>query len=229
MFKLLTNEGDGVLSTISVDVPGFPFGSATPYCLDADFVPNILISGIAQHTKNIVSNNKVSLLISERSSKTNKQAQGRLTYIGEAKKVENSEDIKKRYISYFPSSVDYFKTHDFSFYKIQPVRLRYIGGFGKIYWVEKDILNLKNIFTPDEEQKIVIHMNQDHQNSLNDYARFYLDHRFEENDYIRMSGLDQFGMDLSVNEVKHRIFFERELGHSNEARTILVEMAKASK
>ena len=220
MFKLLTHEGDGILSTISVDVEGYPFGSVTPYCLDRDFVPNILISSIAQHTKNIKANPKVSLMISERTGKTNKQAQGRLTYIGDAVRVDESEDIKARYVNYFPNSKDYFKTHDFAFYKIRPVRLRYIGGFGKIYWVEKDVLVMRNIFSCEDEVRIVKHMNEDHSGSLKDYARA------GENDQVLMCGLDQFGFDLSVNEMKERIEFEQALENVSEARTIFTQLAK---
>ena len=226
MFKLLTHQGDGILSSISLDVEGYPFGSATPYCLDSDFVPNILISSIAQHTKNIQANRKVSLLISERSSATNKQSLGRLTYVGDAIKVENDEDIKKRYLSYFPSAQNYFGTHDFSFYKINPVRLRFIGGFGKIYWIEKESINIKNIFGSDEELRIVNHMNDDHGHNLREYSRFYLEHECRESDSIRMCGLDQFGMDLSINEIKYRIDFKRELSETSEARGTLVEMTK---
>lgn len=229
MFKLLTHEGDGVLSTISIDVEGYPFGSVTPYCLDADFVPNILISSIAQHTKNILANPKVSLLISETHTKTNKQSLSRLTYIGDAQKVVDDEDIKKRYLSYFPAAADYFKAHSFSFYRINPTRLRYIGGFGKIYWIEKEDLKLKNIFAIDDEQKIVSHMNQDHLHNLQAYTRFYLGLEVGEGDSLRMLGLDQFGFDLSLNEVKHRIDFKQPLEDASQARSVFVEMAHESK
>jgi putative heme iron utilization protein len=229
MFKLLTHEGDGVLSTISIDVAGFPFGSVTPYCLDSDFIPNILISSIAQHTKNIKANPKVSLLISESDVKTNKQSLSRLTYMGEAEKVTHDEDIKKRYLSYYPASESYFKTHDFSFYRINPVRLRFIGGFGKIYWIEKDNLKLKKKFSSNEELKIVEHMNNDHAQNLKEYARFYLGIECSEGDVLRMMGLDQFGADLSLNEVKYRIDFKVPLQSPAEARSVFVEMAKVSK
>lgn len=229
MFTLLTHEGDGTLSTISVDVAGYPFGSVTPYCLDSNFIPNILISSIAQHTKNILVNNKVSLLISEKSDNTNKQSIGRLTYVGEAHKVIEDEAIKKRYLNYFPDSKEYFGTHNFSFYKITPVRLRFIGGFGKIYWIEKESLDLKNIFSIDEEIKIINHMNQEHQHNLKEYARFYLDHVCKESDTFRMCGLDQFGVDLALNEMKHRIDFDHELSDPNEARSMFVKMANEAK
>ena len=229
MFKLLTHEGDGALSTISVDVAGFPFGSVTPYCLDADFIPNILISSIAQHTKNIKANPKVSLLISESVGKTNKRSLSRLTYIGEAQKVSLDEDIKKRYLSYYPASESYFKTHDFSFYRINPVRLRFIGGFGKIYWIESTDLKVKNIFSGHEELSIVEHMNKDHAHNLRDYVRFYSGIECLENDALRMMGLDQFGVDLSLNDVKCRIDFKAPLQSPAEARSVFVEMAKVSK
>ena len=73
-FNLLAGQGNGVLSTISLAVEGYPFGSITPYCLDEKFNPILLISSIAQHTKNIEANSKVSLTIIEENSDTNKQA-----------------------------------------------------------------------------------------------------------------------------------------------------------
>jgi putative heme iron utilization protein len=227
MFKLLT-RGDAVLSTHSIDVEGFPFGSTTPYCLDANFVPNILVSSIAQHTKNIVANNKVSLFISEQSSQTNKQALGRLTYLGEALKVTEDAAIKQRYLNYFPEARDYFSTHNFSFYQIRPVRLRFIGGFGKIYWIEKESLNVTNIFSIEAETKIIEHMNQDHLHNLKDYARSFLKHEAQTDDTFRLCGLDQFGFDLCVNGSTHRIAFEEALSDPSEARSVFVKMAKIS-
>ncbi len=229
MFKLLTHEGDGALSTISLDVPGYPFGSVVPYCLDAHFVPNILISHIAQHTKNIGANNKVSLLINESSTQTNKQAQSRLTYLGEAIKVEDDTNIRLRYLRYFPAAQDYFKTHGFSFYQIRPTKLRYIGGFGKIYWIEKESIHLENIFSAEEEHKIVNHMNLDHEQNLKEYARYYLNLSLSAEENVFMSGLDQFGLDLLVNEMKYRIDFKNELVNASEARSVLVEMAKVAR
>ncbi len=51
--ELLLKEYRGVLSTHSKSMPGFPFGSVVPYCLDDQGRPLILISRIAQHTHNL--------------------------------------------------------------------------------------------------------------------------------------------------------------------------------
>ncbi len=79
---LLNSEYQGILCTHSLEVEGYPFGSVVPYCLGADGQPIILISTIAQHTKNISVNNKVSLISTE-SGSDDAQTVGRITYLGD--------------------------------------------------------------------------------------------------------------------------------------------------
>jgi len=87
--ELLLKEYRGVLSTHSKSMPGFPFGSVVPYCLDEQGRPLILISRIAQHTHNLQKDPKCSLLVGEREA-DDVQAVGRLTYLAEA---ENSKTL----------------------------------------------------------------------------------------------------------------------------------------
>src|SRR6478752_4339347 len=90
--QLLLQESFGVLSTISVDVPGYPFGSVTPYCVDRDCRPIVYISTIAQHTRNILANSKVSLTVVEANSDSDDvQARGRLTLLADARPVNRDE------------------------------------------------------------------------------------------------------------------------------------------
>jgi putative heme iron utilization protein len=228
-FQLLAGQGNGVLSTISLAVEGYPFGSVTPYCLDDQFRPNLLISGIAQHTKNIQENSKVSLTIVEENTNTNKQAKGRLTYIGDAKKVEDDKNIKRRYTSYFPESKEYFKTHDFHFYRIEPVRLRYIGGFGKIFWLEQEEMFTKNIFNNEGESRVINHMNEDHKHNIKDYLSNLLQLEVTDEANFWMAGMDQFGVDLILNKKLHRLNFDSPLTSPEQAREIMVELAKKAK
>jgi len=135
---LFLQESFGVLSTISVDVPGYPFGSVTPYCADAHGRPMIYISYIAQHTKNIVADSRVSLTVFETNQASGDvQAHGRVTLIGDARLVDGDQTrVRERYYRYVPDARQYEKTHDFAFFTLDLVRVRFIGGFGKIYWVE---------------------------------------------------------------------------------------------
>jgi len=136
--ELLENCREGILSTHSLDVPGYPFGSLTPYALDSHNRPVILISAIAQHTKNLIANPKVCLTVAETAETQNKQALARLSYMADAELVSHDQDTFDRYFARFPESRAYFGTHDFAFYRLNPVRLRFIGGFGKIFWIEKE-------------------------------------------------------------------------------------------
>lgn len=140
--QLLESQSFGVLSTLSVDVEGFPFGSVTPYSLTETYQPLIFISNIAQHTKNIQQDNRVSLTVLEnlQSDSDDPQKHGRVSILGHATPVptatEAGNDSYQRYFRRFPESEGYQNTHGFELYEIKPVRIRYIGGFGKIFWLE---------------------------------------------------------------------------------------------
>ena len=101
--QFLRSSQSGVLSTISTKFAGYPFGSVTPFVLDHHCLPVILISSIAEHTKNIIANPKMSLLVFESGnlkSAENLQANARLTLIGEAEKLEKDDaqwGIPQRY------------------------------------------------------------------------------------------------------------------------------------
>src|SRR5690606_22748373 len=115
--ELLLKEYRGVLSTHSKAMPGFPFGSVVPYCLDAEGRPLILISRIAQHTHNLLADPHCSLLVGERDAE-DIQAAGRLTLLAQARQLDDEAAIEAaaaRYYRYFPASRDYHRVHDFDF------------------------------------------------------------------------------------------------------------------
>src|SRR5262245_52832421 len=90
--SLFLSRSFGVLSTISLDVPGYPFGSLTPYCVDRAGNPVIYTSFIAQHTKNFLADSKVSLTVVEAATdSTDIQAYGRVTCIGDVQRIDPSE------------------------------------------------------------------------------------------------------------------------------------------
>ena len=60
--RMLRAHRYGVLSTLSKRFDGYPFGSITPYLADHDGSLLILISTLAEHTKNILHDPRVSLI-----------------------------------------------------------------------------------------------------------------------------------------------------------------------
>lgn len=223
---LLCRCYDGVLATVSVDVPGYPFGSVVPYCLDSHGRPLILIATIAQHTKNIRADGRVSLTVFDR-AEPDLQAAGRVTVLGDAQRLSDHErTLALRYYRYFPQSHDYDRTHDFAFYAIAPRRIRYIGGFGAIHWFEPAALVLANPFDADAERGIVDHMNVDHADALHHYCA-QADIAVPDGVTPELVGCDSEGINLRLAARVVRIAFPAPAQTLQGVRQTLVAMARA--
>ncbi len=223
---LLCRCYDGVLATVSVDVPGYPFGSVVPYCLDQYGRPLILIAAIAQHTKNIRADMRVSLTVFDR-TEADLQAAGRVTVLGDARRLgEDERTLALRYYRYFPQSHDYDRTHDFSFYALEPRRIRYIGGFGAIHWFEPAAMVAPNPFDADAERGIVEHMNVDHAKAIRHYCTIA---GIELPDGVtpELVGCDGEGINLRLDARIARIAFAAPVATLKAVRETLVAMAHA--
>lgn len=222
--ELLLKEYRGVLSTHSKSMPGFPFGSVVPYCLDADGNPLILISRIAQHTHNLQKDPKCSLLVGERGAE-DVQAVGRLTLLAEAHKLEQPQAIEaaaERYYRYFPESRNYHSAHDFDFWVLQPVRHRYIGGFGAIHWLDQ--VTLANPFAGKAELSMVEHMNSDHTKAIAHYVALS---GLPDTVPAQLAGIDSEGMHLRIGQSLHWLAFAEPCNNPTQVREALVSLAHA--
>jgi putative heme iron utilization protein len=135
--RLLRAHRYGALSTLSRKFDGHPFGSITPYLVDHDGSLLILISALAEHTRNIRHDPRVSL-ITHNQEDAHIQTQGRITVVGSAALDKEREQAGRRYLRYFPEAQTYYDMPDFQFYRIVPQALRYIGGFGDIHWIKAE-------------------------------------------------------------------------------------------
>lgn len=221
--QVLRQQFAGVMSTHSVEYPGYPFGSVVPFCLDESGQPLILISGLAQHTRNIVANPKVALTLLEK-VEGDVQQDARLTLLADAVEVGNPEASAERYYRYFPAMKGNHDQLDFRFFRLRVLQLRYIGGFGRMQWLAPDQVLLGNPFSPEREADMVGHMNEDHADALRRYCdQADIDHTGKE---VTMAGMDGQGMTLRVNEFLHFIPFAYPVTTPEQARTVLVEMAR---
>ena len=238
--ELLLKEYRGVLSTHSKAMPGFPFGSVVPYCLDAQGWPLILISRIAQHTHNLGQDAKCSLLVGERGAE-DVQAVGRLTLLAEARQLCDEAAIEAaaaRYYRYFPQSRDYHRVHDFDFWVLAPVRWRYIGGFGAIHWLDR--VALANPFAAaagavaataaaadadDVEQGMLEHMNRDHAAAIAHYVELA---GLPGDAPAELVGIDSEGFHLRIGQSLYWLAFPTSCNSPTEVRQALVQLARAA-
>ena len=54
---------------------------------------------------------------------------------GDAQPIEPEPAFRDRYLRLQPQAADLLALGDFSFYRITPVAIRFIEGFGGIHWV----------------------------------------------------------------------------------------------
>ncbi|QJD28824.1 HugZ family pyridoxamine 5'-phosphate oxidase [Methylococcus geothermalis] len=223
---LLNQAYDGVLSTHSADMPGYPFGSVMPYCLDRGGVPVIYIANIAQHTRNVQANPKVSLIVLDRSV-GDVQTNGRLTLLADAQPVpEDDVDAAERYFSFFPDARRFHNTHSFAFYRLMPVRLRYIGGFGRIHWLSPERVLRPNPFRAEEERAMLEHMNADHRQAMRRYCEAG-GVALEAGCEPALVGIDGEGFQLRVGSRVVRFAFPAPVSTQAEVRAALVAMARS--
>src|SRR5260370_27746546 len=112
--SLLRRSRQGALATLMA-------GSGDPYCSlvnvasHPDASPILLISRLALHTKNILSDNRVSLMLDERAEGDPLEA-ARIMLAGRAEEVSQDETavVRRRYLHAHPSARAFFDFHDVS-------------------------------------------------------------------------------------------------------------------
>lgn len=224
------SQQNGVLSTLSRRIEGFPFGSVTPFILDHAGRPVLLISDIAEHTRNIADDNRVSLIVQPFSQ--DMQETARVTILGHAIQISDVEHPKQsalgqRYLSFFPQAEAYFGMHDFRFYRLDPVRIRYIGGFGKIHWLDAEKWTCETGQLSAAEASILAHMNADHADNLKAYCAHT--HGFPAQS-AHMLGIDPEGFDVLAESAdvtrRLRFHFDTAVLSAESAREALVALAR---
>ncbi len=222
--RFVRGQQSGVLSTISLRVEGFPFGSVAPFILDQTGCPIVLISTLAEHTKNIDADPRVSLIVQPYSP--DMQVAGRVTLLGRAQRLDDKSELGPRYLRFHPQAESYFAMHDFHFYRIEPLRIRYIGGFGKIHWVEPEQYLLPESALASQEGDILDHMNNDHGENLRAYCRHV--HGIE-TPQATMIGIDPDGFDVRSDAAVLRFQFAAPVMDAYQARQALVALAQAAR
>lgn len=202
--RMLRAHRYGALGTLSKKYDGYPFGSITPYLVDQDGSLLILISNLAEHTKNILRDDRVSLITHDQRD-PQIQSQGRVTVIGNAAPEPNREQAGSRYLRYFPEALDYLAMHDFSFFRIRPIAIRFIGGFGNIHWVDMKNYSVTQAetFTKNEEA-LLAEANTLHHAIL---QKIVWGNRGPDQAEVWAIGLDCDGMDVCSGERIWRLDF----------------------
>lgn len=225
---LLFAERNGMLSTISVRRPGYPYGSITPYAVSRQGTPIILISTLAAHTHNLAANPRACLLVGESGAASTPQAGGRVSLMGRFARVPEADenDARARYLARVPEAKGYFGTHDFQLWEMAVDELRIIAGFGKMAWLDGSAVarDPATDLLAEHATGAATHMNNDHAEAL---RKLCLDRGCDPAG-ARMVGLDVLGIDLETEQDRLRFDFPHELASVDEVRTAIIRLVRGA-
>ena len=139
--ELLEQERHGVLATFSARHDGWPFASATPYALTVDREPLLLLSELAEHTRNLRTDPRASLLVQDSSAADDPPNGARVTLLGTLQ-LQDDEESRKRYAERHPRGAELLQLGDFHVWRLQVLEGRYIGGFGDARWLQGEHLRV---------------------------------------------------------------------------------------
>ncbi len=223
--RLLRRCRFGALATLSQRIAGHPFASIAPYVPDHEGHPVILISALAEHTKNLQEDARVSLLVHAEAEDVLSAA--RVTCVGRGQRLEEPfPELKERYLRYIPQAAPLLGFGDFAFYRIEPLALHWIGGFGDIQWIPAEAYRPPSSDLAKSEADIIAHMNADHAAAMRDYCRFV--HQREVLD-VELAGVDCDGFDVRADGALLRFDFEAPALSPAWVRTALVDLARRAR
>ena len=137
--ELLEHERNGVLATLSARFGGWPFASATAFALDAQGRPLLLLSELAEHTRNLRADPRASLLVQASEAHEDPLAGARVTVLGTMAPTAD-ESATGLYLAGHPQAKDYLALGDFKLWVLEPAQARFVNGFGDMGWLEGDRL-----------------------------------------------------------------------------------------
>lgn len=113
---------------------GAPYASLVTVALDHDLSPILLLSGLSDHSRNIASDPRVSLLFDGTDGHANPQTGPRVTLMGRARRDDDPR-LRDRFLARHPGAALYADFADFGFWRVEAERAHFVGGFGRAVWV----------------------------------------------------------------------------------------------
>lgn len=202
---------------------GWPFASRVLHATDLDGAPLLLLSNLAEHTRNLKRDPRVSLLLDAPPVQRDLLSGPRLTLLGEATPCTFPAQ-RLRFLNRHVEAADYAGFADFTLYRLRLERGHFIAGFGRIVWLAPaDLLRPPETALAEAEALIVREINEERREALIRIATRLLG--LGEGPW-RLSGLDAEGLDLALEGRTARLDFEQAVSNPAMARAALAALAR---
>lgn len=202
---------------------GWPYGSLVLTAADHDGAPLLLLSGLAEHSRNLAADSRLSLLFDGSAGLEPRLGGPRVTVMGRARSSDEPRH-RARFLARHAEAETYAELGDFSFYRVEVERAHLVAGFGRVERLDA----ARMLFDAsgagaliDAEPEIVSHMNRDHGEALTLYANALL---AKDGAGWTMTGCDPEGCDLRQGGRAARLPFEVPVSDAAGARRALVAL-----
>ena len=218
----------GTLCTLALEPAGYPYGSFVTVAFDKGN-PVFLISGLAEHTRNLERDPRASLLVAE-SGADDPLANGRVTLLGLCTRVEGDDaSARAAFLAVHPNAAYYADFRDFAFWTLQVDAVRYIGGYGRMSWVTQADWHAADADPlAAHAAGAIAHMNADHADAMVLYCKAFS--KAIDTTAATMTGVDRYGFEMSAKTANGprpvRVAFPAPVSTPEELRAALVALVK---
>ncbi|EKE68234.1 HugZ family pyridoxamine 5'-phosphate oxidase [Oceanibaculum indicum] len=230
--RLVRSCDRAVLGTALTGAEGWPYASLVLLATDHAARPLLLLSDLADHTKNLKADPRASLLIDGTAGLDEPLTGARVTLQGHVTPLAD-DALLARYVARHPSAAFYAGFKDFNLYRMNVERAHLVAGFGRIHWIEADELLFDaapHAALAAAEAEIVAHTNEDHADALDLYAAKLLG---LDGTGWGMTGIDPEGIDLrrsgAIARLDYAAFGENAPSDAERARAALVRLVKRAR
>ena len=224
--KLLREGRSGALATLMPGA-GDPYCSLVNVATESSGAPLLLLSSLALHTKNILADSRISLMLDER--KAGDPLEGaRVMLMGTAAATDDPA-ARTSYLRRHPEAEMFANFADFEFYRMEISRAHLVAGFGRIVDLSApdiltDIADARALI--EAEADAIAHMNADHAEACRLYATKLLG--APDGDWACV-GIDPEGLELQQGRNALRLFFPQRVTAPGPLRAVLKQLAEQAR
>ena len=139
--RRLTRAADRAVLATALAGDGRPYASLVLMACDPGGSPLLLLSNLAEHTRNLTADPRVSLLVDGTAGHEDPLTGPRLTLLGRVAATD-APGCRARFLARHPESAAYADFGDFRFYRVSIERGHLVAGFGRIRWLEPPALTI---------------------------------------------------------------------------------------
>jgi heme iron utilization protein len=229
---LLAATNIATLGTLSAD--GYPWASLVAYGALENGSPVLCISTLAEHRRNLESDDRASLMVAAPGVTRDPLAGGRVSLAGRARKAEGEEEAiaRKVHIDAVPQAAAYAGFEDFAFFVMDVERVRWVGGYGRMDSVDgTQFAEAEADPVVNQAGFAIKHLNDDHPDALLAMAKAL--GGYPDATVAVCTGADRYGLDLNVETPRGRaparVHYAEAIGEADGMRTATVELARRSR